>query len=381
MLYKLPIPHYFKSKIKEEIGEIYAYSAIGYFARSMMLIFEPIFMYAVLGMSVVQVMWFFTVVYGIYILIIPFGGKIAAKFGYRYTMAMSIPIMVIYWFMLLGSQSVPVLFFVAPVFLAFQKILIWPAFHFLMSRYSDGQSGKEFGVFYAILDIMYILGPVVGGFLAEKYGFQVTFIVSALVYLSSAVPLIFTKEVVRPIVYEFKETWELYKTYPKHSLGYMGFGEQAAIFVAWPIFIYIVVQSYQGTGLLTTIASFIAALLALILGKVSDKYTKRVLLKVGAFFTALVWAARFMAKGFFGTMIMDGLSKSSRETVIIPSVALVYTRASSNRIMPYVIFFEQSLAIGTFLTFLIMILAFSLTGSFMLIFIVAGLVSLLYMFI
>ncbi len=382
MLHKIPIPHYFQSQVKAEIGEVYAYSAIGYFARSMMLLFEPIFMYAVLGLSVTKILWFFAAVYGIYIVIMPFGAKLASMWGYRHVMVMSVPFLVAYWFSVMFSQSLPLLLLIAPVLYAVQKTLLWPAYNALMARYSDSkQMGREFGVVYAIFDVMHILGPFVGGVLAQKFGLQITFIVSIIVYATSAVPLLLSKEIFTPKLYNYKDTWEFFKTYPKHFLGYLGFGEQAGIFVAWPIFIYLVVKNYESTGLLATIASFIAAFLAIIIGKVSDKYTKRVLIKVGAFFTALVWAARFLAKGFLGTLFIDGLSKASRETAIIPSWSLGLIRAKSSHILSYVVFFEQSIAIGTFITLMLSILLFSLTGSFMVLFVLAGLISLLYMFI
>ncbi|PIR95981.1 MAG: hypothetical protein COT92_03435 [Candidatus Doudnabacteria bacterium CG10_big_fil_rev_8_21_14_0_10_42_18] len=382
MFQRIPIPHYFQSRVKAEIGEIYAYSAISYFARSMMILFEPIFLYSVLGLSLVEVMWYFAAIYAIYVVMIPLGGKLASLFGYRHVMAMSVPFMVAYWFMVAGADGNFWLLMISPFFMAAQKTLLWPAFNAVMARYSDKKEmGSEFGAVYAIIDLMLILGPVAGGFLAKQYGLQITFIVSALVFLASAAPLLMTKEIFTPKVYRFRDTWEYYKTYPKKFLGYMGFGEQAAIFAAWPIFIYIIVKDYQSVGLLATVASLIAAVLALVIGKGSDKYTRKILLKIGSFFTALVWGARFMASSFFGVLLIDGLSKAARETAIIPGVTLAYIRAESSHILPYVIFFEQSAAIGTLLTLLLSILLFSLTGSFVVIFILAGLVSLLYMFI
>jgi hypothetical protein len=56
-------------------------------------------------------------------------------------------------------------------------------------------------------------------------------------------------------------------------------------------------------------------------------------------------------------------------------------RAEANHILPYVVFFEQSLAIGKLLACILGIILFSLTGSFVVLFILAGAFSLLYMLI
>ena len=61
--------------------------------------------------------------------------------------------------------------------------------------------------------------------------------------------------------------------------------------------------------------------------------------------------------------------------ITVPSVA------AASHVVPYAVFFEQSLAIGKLSACLIGALLFYLTGSFMVLFIVAGAYSLLYMYI
>jgi hypothetical protein len=49
--------------------------------------------------------------------------------------------------------------------------------------------------------------------------------------------------------------------------------------------------------------------------------------------------------------------------------------------VPYVVFFEQSLSIGKFTACVLGIAVFALTGSYMALFVLGGLYSLLYMLI
>jgi hypothetical protein len=67
--------------------------------------------------------------------------------------------------------------------------------------------------------------------------------------------------------------------------------------------------------------------------------------------------------------------------VSIPLSTLTYERAEATDILPYVVFAEQSLAIAKFLAAVIGIIVFALTGSFIALFIAAGVFTLLYMFI
>ena len=153
------------------------------------------------------------------------------------------------------------------------------------------------------------------------------------------------------------------------------------VMTVWPIFIYIIVTDYKDTGLLAAGASLFATIVALFLGKITDTYTKRVLVKIGAFFGSIFWVGRYFCTNFVTTFTADTLSRTSRETMFIPLSTLTYIRAEQTHVVPYAVFFEQSLAIGKLSACLIGAGLFYLTGSFMLLFIVAAVYSLLYMYI
>lgn len=382
MLLNFHLPHYFTKSVREEIGELYAHSAIANMASSMMLLFEPIFLYAVLGFSINQVLLFTAIVYGVYIVMVPLGGKAASMYGYKHTIAFSVPFQLIYWMMLIVSQENAAWTYFAAVFYGLSKTFYWPGFHSLMARYADkGQVGREFGMVYSLISLTFIAGPFLAGFLSQHFGFTVTFIVTAIIYAFSVLPLFKAKEVFVPKAYYYRETWNLYKTFPKKFLGYLGFGEELLVLNIWPIFIYIVVKDFEKAGSLATISSLFAAILALIVGKVADQYSKRVLIRLGAFFTAIVWLARSIATNFWNTFFVDTLSRTSKEMAFIPISTVTYIRAEATHVVPYAVFFEQSLSVGKFLACFIGMAVFALTGSFMALFVLGALFSLLYMFI
>lgn len=377
------LPNYFTKKIRSEIGEIYAHSAIVNMAASMMMLFEPIFLYSVLKFSVNEVMLFTTVVYGIYILFIPLGGKIASYYGYKHAIAMSVPFQIIYWSMLIASQQNANLAYVAAIFYGLSKSLYWPGFHSVMARYSDrDQVGREFSVVYAVTSVTHILGPFLAGFISERFGFTASFLTVSILQAASIIPLFKAKEVFLPKVYYYSQTLEIFKQFPKKFFGYMGFGEEMLVLNIWPIYIFIIVKNYEEAGLLATGASFLAAILALLVGKITDQYSKHLLVKVGSFFTSLVWFGRFAATTGYSTFAIDAFSRTSKELVFIPLSTLTYLKAENTHVVPYVVFFEQSLAIGKFIACILGIVVFTLTGgSFVALFIMGALFSLLYMLI
>lgn len=382
MLLNFSLPHYFTKNVRKEMGELYASSAISNFALSVITIFEPIFLYSVLHYSIPKVLLFMAAVYAVYILVIPFGGKFASIYGYRHCIALSVPFQIFYWLALLSSIGHPNAAFFAAIIFGLQKSFYWPGFHSVIARYAQTeQVGREFGAAYAINNLAQIGGPLLGGILSQYFGIPAAFLLAAVIYCASAVPLLLAAEIFVPKFYSFKDTLKLYKDFPKKFAGYLGFGEELLVLTVWPIFIYIIVKDYKDTGLLTAASSLVAGLLALFLGKISDTYTKRVLIKIGAFFTSVFWLGRFLAINFVTTFTADSLSKAAKETLFIPLSTLTYLRAEQTHIVPYAVFFEQSLSLGKLSACLIGALLFSLTGSFMVLFIVAAVYSALYMYI
>jgi hypothetical protein len=105
------------------------------------------------------------------------------------------------------------------------------------------------------------------------------------------------------------------------------------------------------------------------------------LLRAGTLIYSLTWIARVPIFSPFATFITDALSRTTKSLVFIPVSAITYQRADNTHIMPYVIGFEQMLAIGKLLAALVGIFVFAATGSFVALFIVGAIFSLFYFLI
>jgi MFS transporter, DHA1 family, multidrug resistance protein len=383
MVHSLRLPRYFHAHLKKQMAELYASSAIADIAMAIVMLFEPIYLYNVLHFSVPEVLLFMGAVYALYVVLLPFGGKIVSRFGYEHGIFFSIPFQILYWILLFGSQQYIVLVFLAPIAFAIQKTLFWPSFHACVAKFANqGQQGREFSMLHQIINLSFVLGPYLGGLISERFGVRITFIIASLVYFSSFIPLLANKRMAIPRRYDFKDTIEIYRRSPKKFLGYVGFGEELLVLTVWPIFIFLVVKNYEDTGILATLAAFVAMVVGLYIGKMTDKAKSKVaVLRFGTVLYFLTWLGRISANTFFSVFTVDSLSRVSKELVFIPLSTVTYERAESTKIMPYIIFFEQSLAIGKVLAVLLGFIVFAATGSFMAVFLLAGLFSLLYMLI
>lgn len=382
MLLSYHLPHFFASKVRREVSHLYASTAIGNLAQSIIALFEPIFLYSVVGLSVTEVLLFAASVYAIYIVLIPFGAKITSRYGYAHTIFFSIPIQILFWLCLIGSQYNRELLYLAVVLYGIQKSLFWPAWHSTLARFANGkQVAREFSVMYAIMNLMQILGPMLGGFLSLYFGINSLFIIGSVIYACSAIPLFWTAEIFKPKPYKYSETWKLYKKYPKQFIGYFGFAEELLVMSIWPIYIFLIVKNYQDTGSLVTVSSLVATCIALFIGIYSDKYGKRKILQIGGVFYILSWLARIPVISSFGVFITDAISRTAKSLVFIPVTAMTYERAETTHILPYVVGMEQMLSFGKFMAAIIAMIVFALTGSFVALFILGAIFSLFYFLI
>ncbi len=373
---------YFIRGVRDDVSELYQSSAIANFAVSLVVLFEPIFLYHVLGYSVPQVLLFFGMVYVFYIFLIPLGGKVASIYGYRHSIALAVPFQLFFWFALLESVEHPYAAILAALMLALNKSFYWPGFHSVIARYAQsGQVGREFGAAYAISNLSQIGGPLLGGIVAQYVGLPAVFFLTSVIYCFSIIPLLSAKEIFIPKHYLYKDTLDLFKTFPKKFVAYTGFGEEILGLTIWPVFIYLIVKDYKDTGLLAATASLFAVIFALLLGGLSDKHAKHKLVKIGTIGNFVFWLTRIFASNFLSVFFMDTAGKAAKETLFVPLTTLTYLRAEQTHIVPYSVFFEQSLAIGKLSACLLGALLFYLTGSFVVLFILGALYSLLYLYI
>jgi len=382
MSYRLHIPQFFAKSVNAEVKELFASSAIANAALAIVTIFEPIFLYAVLGFTVVQVLLFMALVYALYVVLIPFGGYIASRLGYKHAIFFSIPFQILFWLSLFAAQSEPYFALAAPFLFAIQKTLFWPAYHADMTTAADKkQVGREFSVIYAVIQIAFVAGPFIGGWLSERFGVGSAFIVASALYACSFVPLMVTKEQSTGKPYKFRQTLDLMKLHPKQFIGYLGFGEELIALAVWPIFIFVTVKDFQSTGALVTVATLVSTILALYIGRASDRFNKTVLIKVGSFFSSLTFLATRVASSAMSVFFLDAFFRTSKEVNFIPLSTVTYERAKDEGPLPYVIFFEQTLAIGKLFAAVLAAAIFAMTGSFFAVFVLAAIFGLLYMFL
>jgi len=372
---------YFANHLTQQVKELYASVAISDFAKSAVMIFEPIYLYSI-GFSLQKILIFYLAVYLIYYFFLPLGAKFARRFGYEHSILISTPCLILYYLSLFGVAYYPYLIYVAIIFLVLEKSFYWPGYHCDFARYSMREErGREISNLVVLASAVYIVGPLLGGLLVKTAGFPVLFIVASVLILISNVPLMMTKELFTPIPFPYaaahRRVWK--KKNRRKFFAYMGFGEELIVLVVWPIFIYTVVKDYFSIGAVVAGATLFTSLIVLWIGRLTDKKDKRIVLKAGTILYSIGWLLRLLVTTGLQVFFVDTLSRVAKNTIYVPLAAMTYARACKGSVMKEIVFFEMTLALSKVMAILaVLLLLHFFSAGFSAAFIVAGIMTLFY---
>ncbi|MEA3249929.1 MAG: hypothetical protein U9Q03_06295, partial [Patescibacteria group bacterium] len=122
------LEHYFALHPSQEVKEMFQATAMRSLAVSMVGIFEPIYLYK-LGYSIPSILFFYVVVYVVFVVVLPLGGRICRKHGYEHTMLFSSPFLVLFYLSLFAIPTSPIFLGVAVISTVLYRTLYWRDSH------------------------------------------------------------------------------------------------------------------------------------------------------------------------------------------------------------------------------------------------------------
>ena len=374
-------PSYFHRRLNKRLGGLYLAATILDFALAMVVLFEPVYLYR-LGYSIQHILLYYIIVYGVYYVVVPLGGKFVARIGPARSMAFSSVMLVGYYLSLLLVADMSVFFWMAPLFFALQKMLYWPAYHMDFILNSDqGERGKEFSGLWSLSTIVYIIGPILGGLIIQQVGFSVLFGLVMVLILLSNIPLFLS-----PMTYHgtIMSYWKMFiqpftKYHLRTTLSYFALGEELVMLTVWPIFIALTFVSYEKMGGAIAVATLITAVVTLYIGKLIDGDKPVRTLRIGAAISVVVWALRPLLTTIGQVFTSDTFGRIAKNTTFVTLTTASYSKAiREKQVIERAVLFEQGFALGkTFIAAGIIVLA-TFISPFTAAFMAASVVSLLY---
>jgi MFS family permease len=264
-----------------ELMEYYVYKIFRTMAFSLLTVFLPIFLYVDLGYSLFEICLFFLINQVFFVILIPFSSKIIQYIGIKHTILLHLPGMIIFSYFLryLSGNFYDDLLLIIIILLVrvSTKAPMASAELYFMNKHilsKTKKKGTQLASIQIALIIAALISPLIGGFIAHFYGFEMFFNIAILFMVLAAIPFFFTKDEYFKIEKTPSEILtfthkELAKNFKKAEFG--RWFSETAMWIIWPIFLLSIVKETQNIGILLSLSGIVSIILSKYIGKLMDK--------------------------------------------------------------------------------------------------------------
>ena len=295
-----------------EVGKLYWSHTLRNLGYSLVAIFVPLYLSG-LGYGLTEILVYLVAGPAVWAILIYPSMLLMGRFGANRIMALSF-VFNILWFVLLTTlpdQQWPLWLigiawgaFVAPY---------WSSFRYAFAQgVKDKRAGRYVAGSSALLMIAVGLAPALGGLLANLAGFRVLYLVAIGLMVLASLPLLFGNPVRPTRKLEVKRL--RLRPYRGDYLANAGSTIDDSVHeLSWPMLIFLVVPTYAGVGLLSSLGVITAIATAFFVGIREEGKGAKHYIREGAAVTSLTNVARLLASApghVAGANFMTGIANA-----------------------------------------------------------------------
>lgn len=349
-----PIRHHLFRLRFTELNEIYWFMVFRSIALSLVTIFVPIYLYkSNFGISNIFLysvsLYFFEFIFEL-----PAARFLKVK-GPKHAMILSLPFMTLHlWQLFTLSQ-----YGWSPVMLAIPLSIslafFWEGYHYDFSRSKHRKNAtKDVSKIFMALTVIGATAPLVGGLLATYLGMN---------WLLAIVITLFTAG--SSILFRTKDTnfhrgkLDLRKvnlgTIDRHVVSYAGVGWQtASVAQIWPLFLFFIVSSYSGVGLITSLTLLVGIGVTYWISKRADKGKRIGYLRAGSAMSTVIGLLQIFVETVFQAFAIN-ISRVVAECVMKPPFdSEYYLHADEESRSEYIYVMESAVDIARMVFYVIL---------------------------
>lgn len=287
--------HYWRDIGFDELSELYTSQLLRSLAISLMGLFTPIYLYSlgydIKSLIVFQICWF---------VLRPFmdiiSGFMVAKIGPKHTMLFSSFIHIVYLSLLLTLPDFHWPLFIPALFgsTAYSLHLLAVQVNFSKIKHTN-HGGKELGYMVIVERIGGVIGPLVGGFIANYYDPRYTVGLAMIVLIIAVIPLFLSSEPVQTNQHITFRGLPIKRRKFDYISAIPATLENTISIIVWPMYIGIFVlhtNVFVKLGAIAALSTLSSIVLSRSIGGLIDKRKGGKLLKVGVGLNALVHLSR-----------------------------------------------------------------------------------------
>jgi MFS family permease len=327
--------------MKPSLKPLYSIQSLNSFAGSLVGIFIPIFLLSI-GYSFHQVMVFILLQAVFSFLVALTAGYLSVRIPMRTIMMLSIPLLVIVLVLLSQDHAKTVPLVLIAALYGAQFAFYWIPLHlYLTQGTSSGKIGKQLGLFFALPQAASALAPLLSGLIISVYGYNLVFVLAAVIFALTAIPMASVPSVTEPLDMTFSKFRSLYTRFKTYFwLEVIENIQEELDGVIWPLGIFIALNSTISAGLAGTLIAAGSAVFTYVLGHASDSKPGFPYLRLGALVMTLLWCWRLFHLSISTVIVISALVGIATMLIAIPFNALIYNLARDNNPREFIMFRE-----------------------------------------
>jgi len=352
----------------KNIHWVYLLHSIKGLAGSFIGIFIPIY-FLKLGFSVQQI-FIFWLIYSISLFFCSFLAAFLSKIiGFKplVVLAMVVQFLVLYLLRILTFNQTSLI--ILSFCVGFQAAFYWLPINYLFATHSNQkQMGDNSGKLIAIPKIFRLPVPLISSFIIVYFGFNILFLISAIVYLIALYPLSRIPDIRVEFGFNPKTYFDLYAKYRRYFWAeFLENIREEVEGIILPIVIFLTIKSVISVGIISTLAPIGSIIFTYLVGKLSDKQNKTTLMRLGAITMVFIWLVRYFFPNsivFYTASVIVGFLEA---LVLIPFTSIIYTNAKKENTLEFLLFRESSVGMARIFVYIIaIILALNINLTFLL---------------
>ena len=347
--------HYHLVRIRlTELRRLYWAHTVKELASSLVTIFVPIYFYR-LHYSVSAIMGYFLLSTLFWGLCQAPALRLANRIGFNRCMGISLLIQGAQILMLATITTFHWPLWSIALVWGVSISLYWPQFRACFtSSLSHRRVGTAVGISSALLMLAYGVAPAIGGAIASWLGISFLYVITMLCFVAAALPLFVGPEYMQNQPFRiqdlhFRKVW-------RDLIANMGSEVDAMVATSvWPLFIFLLIPTYVGVGLLSSVAVIASIIIALYVGR---RHARKMsgYLKHGTNVISLTNTIRLLIQSLgqiAGVNFFNGLGQA---LIVTPYYSRYYLNAEHEPMVPYLYAMNMASMVGDILLFSFLLL-------------------------
>lgn len=328
--------------------------------RALIGVFVPIFLYQN-GFSIIDILFFQLIISLTFMLLAPLGAKLISKIGEKHAMLLASPFEIAFFLLMPLVPEYSWLFYILPIIFGIEMILYNISYHLVFTQNSHEKNrGSEVANIGMLVVLAGIISPYIGGVIASS-NFSVLFTISAGLILASSIPLLITKDSREKMNFSTKKLWAniFKKSEISTTISFAGYGiEQIIHVIIWPIIIISLVGSLEKTGLIVSVSAILSLITYKIIGKFTDKHSKKKMITIGTYLHSAAWFMRLFVYNFYTIIAVDSYKNIVQKILHIPWAAKFYTLSLETDFFEFMVRKEMIFHLARTVLYLILMIVF-----------------------